>query len=197
MLCRNFGHVNPSKKKWELADQPKWGPWVHHSAFLEPLIPQLKLSWTECLLFSSVYIPWFFCFLWSASTLRTISVLTFFFTAGKRSLLSVRGHWIINSQKWTFLKEISSSVCFVIENSDYVPLFHLTFPVCFSSMLWPMRGAGRQLWWEAPKVQKRALQWRGSSCALTLWAYQNRITVLWDTHQLSALRNDLSFVLNI
>lgn len=31
-----------------------------------------------------------------------------------------------------FLKEISSSVCFVIENSDYVPLFHLAFPQCAS-----------------------------------------------------------------
>lgn len=44
-----------------------------------------------------------------------------------------------------FLERISSSVCFLIETRDYVPSFHLTFTLCFSSVARARRAVGREV----------------------------------------------------
>lgn len=116
---------------------------------------------------SPVHVP---CFsLQGPASLRTICALTLLFSAGKRrSLLSVWGQRVIGSHKDFFLERISSSVCFLIEKRDYVPSFHLTFTLCFSSVACA-RGTGtaRQVGREALKsiVGVRAEEWLLGSCA--------------------------------
>lgn len=104
------------------------------------------------------------------SQLKTISALTLLFSAGKRrSLLSVWGQRIISSHKDFFLERISSSVCFLIEKRDYVPLFRLTFTLCFSSVALARRGTGtaRRRGEGSAEVHSgvRAEEWLLGSCA--------------------------------
>lgn len=98
-----------------------------------------------------------------------------------------RDHWIVNSHNWAFFflfffEAITNSVCLLIENRDYVPLFHLTFTwyIWVLCCGWCKRGSG---WEGVVRVsQNHSLQFWLTFCIKWL-----------DCFYFRHFRNDLGF----
>lgn len=133
----NFNHVNPGKKKWGVAYGVPWGTSLGLSGPFDSGV--LSNAHSINLLFPG-----------TSQSKDHLRIDTSLSCRPKKEPFVCLGP-LNNRQPQMdfFLERISSSVCFLIETRDYVPSFHLTFTLRFSSVARARRVVGR----EAPEVQ--------------------------------------------